>query len=138
MAGSSRNLPDEIDEISAAPSDAFFLQFLPRTATSLIVVLFLGTGIAAGQSGGRTSETDFRSWYMYFGDHPMGDRGLGFHFDAQLRVNGLGASRNQTLLRPGLNFDLNDSVQFSGGYAYIDTSAGKDAAPGFDVPESRL
>ncbi len=101
-------------------------------------VTSLGDGVAAAQSEGRTSVTDYRSWYMYFGDHPIGDGGWGVHFDGQFRVHGLGDSRSQTLLRPGINFDLNDTVQFSGGYAYIDTSAGEGSAPGFNVPENRL
>lgn len=109
-----------------------------RFLTTLSVAFLVNAGAAAAQSGDRTSVTDYRAWYMYFGDHPIGDRGLGFHFDGQLRVSGLVDARKQTLLRPGINFDFNDTVQLSGGYAHIDTSAGDDAPPGFDVPENRF
>jgi hypothetical protein len=75
---------------------------------------------------------------MYFGDHPLGDGPWGLHFDGQLRMEGAFARRNQLLLRPGVNFDVSDNFQVSGGYAYIDTQGPEDSPPGFDVPENRF
>jgi hypothetical protein len=75
---------------------------------------------------------------MYFGDHPLGVGSWGFHFDGQLRMEGAFDRRNQLLLRPGVNYDVSENLQLSGGYAFIDTSGPKDAPPGFDVPENRF
>ncbi len=81
------------------------------------------------------SDDPFRAWLMYFGDHRFeADSKWGFHFDGQYRVNQFGSGNEQLLLRPGINFDATDSLQLSGGYAFI-----RDAAPkGFDVPEHRF
>ena len=94
--------------------------------------------VASAEDDGRTSVTDDRAWYMYFGDHPLGEGPFGFHIDAQYRIDFLFGYRRQTLLRPGLNFDVNDNVQLSGGYAYINDNSPKDSPPGFDVPENRF
>jgi len=72
---------------------------------------------------------------MYFGDHRFdADGKWGFHFDGQYRVNQFGSGHEQLLLRPGINFDATDTLQLSGGYAFIRDAA----AGGFDVPEHRF
>jgi len=81
------------------------------------------------------SEDPFRAWLMYFGDHRFdADSKWGFHFDGQYRVNQFGSGNEQLLLRPGINFDATDTLQLSGGYAFIRDAADK----GFDVPEHRF
>lgn len=109
-----------------------------RTFGPLVAVLGLVSAAASAEDEGRTSVFDNRAWYMYFGDHPFGDGPLGFHMDAQYRIDFLFGYRRQLLLRPGLNFDVNDSVQLSGGYAYINTNSAEGLPPGFDVPENRF
>ena len=81
------------------------------------------------------SDDPFRVWLMYFGDHRFDvDSKWGFHFDGQYRVNQFGSGDEQLLLRPGINFDATDTLQLSGGYAFIRDAA----ANGFDVPEHRF
>jgi len=75
---------------------------------------------------------------MYFGDHPFGESRWGVHFDGQLRMEGVADTNNQVLLRPGVNFDVNETVQISGGYAFIDTKNLLDDGSRFDKPENRL
>lgn len=107
----------------------------PRALAAAVCLSLAGGAFA--ESHDRTSVSDARAWYMYFGDHPLGDGPWGLHFDGQLRMEGAFDRRNQLLLRPGINYDLSENVQLSGGYAYIDTSAPAGSPPGFDVPENR-
>jgi len=102
------------------------------------VVSLASASLAFAQPDDRQSVVNGRAWYMYFGDHPLGAGPWGLHFDGQLRMEGAFERRNQLLLRPGVNFDANDSVQLSGGYAYVDTKARAGSPPGFDRPEHRL
>jgi len=94
--------------------------------------------VAFAQADGRTSASDFRAWYMYFGDHLFGDSRWGLHFDGQLRMEGIAETRNQLLLRPGVNFDVNEKVQITGGYAFIATKNILEDGSRFDKPEHRL
>ena len=102
-------------------------------------VAALGTGVlvstsALAESDERTSENNARAWYMYFGDHPFGDGPWGLHFDGQLRMEGAFGPLNQLLLRPGVNYDVSENVQLSGGYAFVETNG----PGGLDVPENRF
>jgi len=110
---------------------------LSRAVAALCTGVLLAAS-ALAQSDERTSETNARAWYMYFGDHPLGDGPWGLHFDGQLRMEGAFDRRKQLLLRPGVNYDVSDNVQLSGGYAFIDTKGPEDSPPGFDVPENRF
>jgi len=101
------------------------------------VLVVLPAGLARAQDREAGSTQDFRSWYMYFGDHPVKEGPWGIHFDGQLRVVGFGEAKRQFLVRPAVNFDLSDSVQLSGGYAYVRTYPAAGPA-GFDTPEHRL
>ncbi|GMR21998.1 MAG: hypothetical protein BMS9Abin37_0321 [Acidobacteriota bacterium] len=75
---------------------------------------------------------------MYFGDHPFGGSRWGLHFDGQLRMEAIAESRNQLLLRPGVNFDVNETVQLTGGYAFIATKNIQEDGSRFDEPEHRF
>ena len=104
---------------------------------AVAAVVFLGAS-ASAQTNERETVSNGRAWYMYFGDHTLGESPWGFHFDGQLRMEGAFDRRNQLLLRPGINYDVSDNVQFSGGYAFINTNGFVGSPPNFDVPENRL
>lgn len=104
----------------------------------VFLVSMSSASLAFAQSDDRQSVVDGRVWHMYFGDHPIGRGPWGFHFDGQLRMEGAVERRNQLLLRPGVNFDANEAVQLSGGYASIDTKGPAGSPPGLDRPEHRL
>ena len=114
----------------------------PAAVRVLIAIVMAATiyGInVSAQAEDRRTESNGRAWYMYFGDHPIRNNSpWGFHFDGQLRMEGAFERRNQLLLRPGLNYDLNETVQFSGGYAFINTNPPEESPPNFDVPENRV
>jgi Protein of unknown function (DUF2490) len=57
-------------------------------------------------------------WYMYFGDHPVSER-FGIHLEGQWRRSDVITAWQQLLLRPAINYKVNDRLSFSAGYAYV-------------------
>lgn len=94
---------------------------------TLLTALGMGLAPEMSEAQERKNRSTFRTWYMVFGDHPIGDGPLGLHFDGQFRAEDLGGTPQQLLLRPGLNFDVTPSLQLSGGYAFIRDEPGGDA-----------
>jgi len=90
------------------------------------------------QDSPRLSDQNFNTWYMYFGDHPIGDGPWGLHFDGQYRRQGIGQKWQQLLLRPGVNYDLTDKLQLAGGYAFINSYPSGGYPARFVTPEHRL
>jgi hypothetical protein len=77
-------------------------------------------------------------WLNYVGDHPLGTSRWGVHLESQFRRADSGADWQQLLLRPGINYKLNETVAFSGGYAYVDTYPYGDFPVVSKFPEHRL
>lgn len=61
------------------------------------------------------------TWLNAFVDHAISDRSA-IWFDGHWRRTGLGASPQQLLLRPGVQFTLAPGVRVAAGYAYIATA----------------
>ncbi|MBC31704.1 MAG: hypothetical protein CMH48_12780 [Muricauda sp.] len=59
-------------------------------------------------------------WYMYFGMNRVAER-WSVHTEAQFRYYETSGNFNQTLLRTGANFHINDNAIATLGYAFIDT-----------------
>lgn len=103
------------------------------------LLLLLGLVPLQAQEEGRVSDPNGHSWYMYFGDHPFREGGRwGLHFDGQFRRQGIGQKWQQLLLRPGVNFDLNDNVQISGGYVFVNSYRYGDYPAQFNTPSHAL
>lgn len=118
----------------------FNLRSTAATPVQIIAVLLCLIASAAlpAQEPNRISDPNFHAWYMYFGDHPLGDSRWGLHFDGQWRRQGIGQEWQQLLLRPGLNYDFNANAQISGGYAFIETHPYGDFPAPTAVPEHRI
>ena len=104
----------------------------------LAVLLCLTATALPAQEPNRVSDPNFHAWYMYFGDHPVGEGPWGVHFDGQWRRQGVGQKWQQLLLRPGVNYDFNANVQVSGGYGFIETHPYGDFPAPTAFPEHRL
>ena len=102
----------------------------------LLLILFLPLA-AAGQEPDRTSESNFHSWYVWVGDKRLGKSPWSLHFDTQFRRLGIGEKPDRLLLRPAVDYNLTDKLQFSVGYAFIRSQAAKGAADQFSTPEHR-
>ena len=110
----------------------------PHAAIAVLLCLIAPAASLQAQEPNRVSDLNFHAWYMYSGDHPVGEGPWGLHFDGQWRRQGIGQKWQQLLLRPGLNYDINAKVQVSGGYAFIDTYPYGDFPAPTAFPEHRI
>lgn len=79
-------------------------------------------------------------WYNYFGTFKV-DEKWGFHTEYQFRRNELITEWQQSLLRVGVNYQVNKNVQLRLGYAWIETFPYGDIpinGMGKDFTEHRL
>lgn len=86
-------------------------------AFALLSFLTVLPGLAFGQTA---QDHNAHAWLMYFGDHPVSPK-WGLHLEAQVRRAKVGATWQQLLLRPGVNYKVNDHLMLTGGYAYVRT-----------------
>jgi hypothetical protein len=79
-------------------------------------------------------------WYNYFGTFKLNEK-FGLHTEYQFRRDNVITDWQQSLLRVGVNYNLNPRVQFRAGYAWIETfNYGEIPINGFgkDFTEHRL
>jgi Protein of unknown function (DUF2490) len=65
-------------------------------------------------------DTNFNGWLMYFGDHPVAGK-WGVHLEAQWRRTNGFSRWQQSFYRTAVNYDVNKSLQLTGGYAFAKT-----------------
>jgi hypothetical protein len=109
----------------------------PIQILTLLLCLMAPAALRA-QEPNRISDPNFHAWYMYFGDHPIGEGPWGLHFDGQWRRQGVGQKWQQLLLRPGVNYDFTPHVQASGGYAFIESHPYGRFPAQTNAPEHRI
>lgn len=100
-----------------------------RTLSLLLLISF---GLSA------QTDPNAHAWYMYFGDHPVGNSRFGIHLEGQWRRANLGLTWQQLLLRPALNFQLNKKVMLTGGYGFVETYRYGDYPARENFPEHRV
>jgi opacity protein-like surface antigen len=88
---------------------------------SFIIIIFcLGCfQLAIGQNN-RLNTNNNIGWYNYFGTFKVTEK-FGIHTEYQWRRNNYITDWQQSLLRVGLNYNLNPRVLFRVGYAWIET-----------------
>lgn len=65
----------------------------------------------------RATDTNTNFWLSHWGDHRLHDR-WSIHTEGHWRRTDLGERWQQLLLRPAVNFHLNEQVLFTQGYSY--------------------
>ena len=80
---------------------------------SIVAALFTLTSTNAQRVVDRNSN----SWFTYLGDHRIKEH-WSVHTEAHLRRAEVGASAQQLLLRPAVNFHMTNDVMFTFGYSY--------------------
>ncbi|MEO5922998.1 MAG: DUF2490 domain-containing protein [Bryobacteraceae bacterium] len=65
------------------------------------------------------TDNNANAWFMYFGDHPVAKSRWGIHLEGQWRRANLGATWQQLLLRPAINFQLTKNISLTGGYGFV-------------------
>ena len=103
-----------------------------------LVSCLLAVSIASLAGAQTTQDTNLHSWFMYFGDHPIKSSPWGVHIEGQLRRADGGLTPQQVLLRPGVNYKLNNNILFTAGYAFARTSRYGDVPAKAAFPEHRL
>src|SRR5687768_12054866 len=99
--------------------------------------IFMFTAFLSAQD--RVTDHNAHGWFMYFGDHPLGSSKWGVHLEGQWRRNAVISRWQQLLLRPAINYTLNNNVMLTGGYAYIRSYPyGEYPALRAATPEHRL
>ena len=87
----------------------------------------------------RITSHQAHGWYNYFGDHAFGDSKWGVHLEGQWRRHDVITKGQQLLLRPGVNYTVNDWLMLTVGYAFADTFRyGEYPAARFRFPEHRI
>ena len=101
-------------------------------------LLFFAVLPCAAADGERPIDHHAHAWFAWFGDHPVAGR-WGVHAEAQVRRHDLGASWQQLLLRPGVNFQVNRKLMLTAGYAFVRSHVYNDhAAPQPATGEHRI
>ena len=104
----------------------------------MLMLLLAAAPPAIGQTpGGRFSDNNFHSWFVYSGDHAIRGR-WGVHLEGQFRRNGFAVRPQQLLLRPAVNFQITDKVAISAGYGYVSTHRYGENPVLTAFPEHRL
>ncbi len=76
-------------------------------------------------------------WLNYVGDHPFSGTPWGLHLEAQTRRAELGNTWQQLLIRPGINYAVNEKLSISAGWAYVETHPYGDYPAKHSFPEHR-
>ncbi len=86
-----------------------------RRNTTILALgaLLLGTLVNAQ----RITDPNANLWISHWGDQRFSDH-WSFHTEAHIRRANMGADQQQLLIRPAVNYHLNDQVMFTLGYSY--------------------
>ena len=85
----------------------------------ILIVLFGCFRQTFGQNN-RINTSNNIGWYNYFGTFKISQK-FGIHTEYQWRRNDIITERQQSLLRFGINYNLNPRVLFRAGYGLIET-----------------
>ena len=93
------------------------MRFGPATDNMRIASICFTLALSVLSAPAQTS-TSYNGWYMYFGDHPVSEH-WGIHLEGQWRRSSVITGMQQVLLRPAINYQVNDRLAFSTGYAWL-------------------
>jgi hypothetical protein len=96
----------------------FSFQFMILRKITLISFILL-SNITFAQNTRITNHNSI-GWYNYFGTFKLNNK-FGLHTEYQFRRNDIITEWQQSLLRVGLNYQLNPKIQLRVGYAWIET-----------------
>ena len=120
--------------------DLGFHNNMKNNSLILILVLSVLLGTRGFSQNTRISDRNAIGWYNYFGTFKL-NRKLGIHTEYQWRRDNTITDWQQSLLRVGINYQVNPKIQLRGGYGWIETFAYGDIpinAFGKNFTEHRL
>lgn len=83
-------------------------------------ILISSISIPAFSQNTRINNYNAIGWYNYFGTFKLSEK-FGIHSEYQFRRNNIITDWQQSLLRVGVNYQVNPKLQFRIGYAWIET-----------------
>ncbi|WP_281233867.1 DUF2490 domain-containing protein [Flavobacterium gelatinilyticum] len=86
----------------------------------LVFIFLVGSLQAAIAQNNRINTNNTIGWYNFFGTFKISEK-FGIHTEYQWRRNEMITEWQQSLLRVGINYNLNSRVQFRAGYGWIET-----------------
>jgi Protein of unknown function (DUF2490) len=93
-----------------------------RFFISMLSLILLGCSFKTFGQNNRLNTSGNIGWYNYFGTFKITDK-VGLHTEYQWRRDNFITDWQQSLLRVGINYNLNPRVQFRTGYAWAETFA---------------
>ncbi|KQB39692.1 DUF2490 domain-containing protein [Flavobacterium aquidurense] len=93
---------------------------MKRIITSFFTILLLIFAQCIFAQNNRLNTKSTIGWYNYFGTFKLSEK-FGLHTEYQWRRDNVITDWQQSLLRVGLNYNLNPRVLFRVGYAWIET-----------------
>jgi hypothetical protein len=84
-----------------------------------LLIYLLALGIVHGAYAQSRQDTNVNAWFMYFGDHPLNDK-WGIHLEGQVRRADSGLTWQQFIIRPAVNYQVNDRLMLTAGYAFVE------------------
>lgn len=91
-----------------------------KMRNKIILVIFLCYSQIIFSQNNRLKTNNNIGWYNYFGTFKVSQK-FGIHTEYQFRRNEIITEWQQSLLRVGVNYQLNSKIQFRLGYAWIET-----------------
>lgn len=93
---------------------------MKKISTQIILLFFICCSHAAWTQNNRINTHENIGWYNYFGTFKVSNK-FGIHTEYQWRRDNIITDWQQSLLRVGMNYQLNPRVLFRVGYAWIET-----------------
>jgi Protein of unknown function (DUF2490) len=92
---------------------------MKKISSYTLIILSLISSFAKAQNT-RLNNYNSIGWFNYFGTIKVSEK-FGIHTEYQFRRNEIITEQQQSLLRLGVNYQLNPKIQFRIGYALIET-----------------
>lgn len=96
-----------------------FLKIMKKLILCFTITIFFISNTIKAQNT-RLNDNNSIGWYNYFGTFKLNEK-FGFHTEYQFRRNNVINDWQQSLLRLGINYQLNQKIQLRLGYAWIET-----------------
>ncbi len=87
---------------------------MKRNLILLVMLLQAATAVAQIEVGG---------WYQHFSSFRIPQSRFSIYLDANFHISGRYPSNEFYVIRPGVNFQINEKMTVSAGYAYADNTA---------------
>ena len=108
---------------------------LQLTFLLLLLLSLLTNGLTAQTS--KNIATQYNGWYMYIGNHRVSEK-LSIHTEYQWRRNNWITNWQQSIIRAGLDWHVNNSLMLTGGYGWIKSFPYGEQPISFTFNEHRL